>query len=123
MKKIFLLVFISVFSLSTIHAEMTWDLSDDGTLTISGTEMVRGAGNHYPWVFYINKIKKVVIEEGMANIGEGAFKNCSNLSSVSIPNSVTVIGGYAFGECSNLTSIAIPNSVTAIGDHAFRYCI
>lgn len=122
MKKYFLLILLSAFSLSTIHAEMTWDLSDDGTLTISGTEMVRGAGNHYPWVFYINKIKKVVIEEGMANIGEGAFKNCSNLSSVSIPNSVTEIGGYAFGECSNLTSIAIPNSVTAIGDHAFYGC-
>ena len=48
-----------------------------------------------------------------------AFRDCSNLTSITIPNSVTSIGNYAFEDCSGLTSITIPNSVTSIGYHAF----
>ncbi len=53
----------------------------------------------------------------------GTFRNCSGLTSVTIPNSVTSIGEYAFYNCSGLTSVTIPNSVTSIGDDAFRGCI
>ena len=52
-------------------------------------------------------------------IGAYAFKECSGLTSVTIPNSVT-IGSYAFQDCSRLTSVTIPNSVTDIGRYAFR---
>ena len=49
----------------------------------------------------------------------GTFRNCSGLTSVTIPNSVTSIGEYAFYNCSGLTSVTIPNSVTSIGNFAF----
>ena len=52
----------------------------------------------------------------------GAFSNCSSLTSVTIPNSVTSIGGSAFYECTSLTNIVIPNSVTSIGSGAFQDC-
>ena len=55
-------------------------------------------------------------------IGDGAFCGCSNLTSVSIPNSVASIGKEAFFLCSSLTSDTIPNSVTSIGDYAFVQC-
>ena len=58
----------------------------------------------------------------VTSIGEDAFRNCSGLTSVSIPNSVTSIGSYAFYYCSGLTSVSIPNSVTSIGSYAFYYC-
>ena len=58
----------------------------------------------------------------VTTIGNYAFRGCSGLTSVNIPNSVTTIGGYAFFGCSGLTSIDIPNSVTTIGVYAFYDC-
>ncbi len=56
-------------------------------------------------------------------IGSGAFRSCSGLTFVTIPNSVTSIEGGAFQGCSGLTSVTIPNSVTSIGGGAFYECI
>ena len=65
---------------------------------------------------------KYTIPDGVTTIGDGAFSECSNLTSVSIPDSVTTIGDWAFWRCSNLTSVSIPYSVTTIGDGAFWRC-
>ena len=58
----------------------------------------------------------------MTSIGTDAFRKCSNLTSVTLPESVTNIGSCAFEYCSNLTSFYIPESVTSIGDWAFASC-
>ena len=65
---------------------------------------------------------RIVIPNSVTSIGDEAFRGCTGLKSVVIPNSVTNIGYRAFYECSGLTSIVIPNSVTSIGDEAFRLC-
>ena len=72
-------------------------------------------------------VKEVVIPkkiEGLpvTSIGDSAFRYCSSLTSVTIPNSVTSIGFFAFDKCSGLTSITIPDSVTSIGDYTFNCC-
>jgi len=46
-------------------------------------------------------------------IGDSAFYNCSDLTSVTIPNSITNIGPYAFESCSSLMSVTIPQCVSA----------
>ena len=66
--------------------------------------------------------KNTLIPNSVTSIGNYAFEDCKNLTSITIPNSVTSIGYRAFYWCSNLTSITIPNSVTSIGDWAFSGC-
>ena len=75
-----------------------------------------------PWLIYKDNIKKVVITDGVTNIGSWAFSKCYGLISVEIPNSVTSIGDCVFNDCWHLTSVEIPNSVTSIGDCAFQNC-
>ena len=120
MKKV-LLILLAALSFNAVNAEITWNLSDDGTLTISGTDMRNYYGDA-PWESQRDKIKKLVIENGVTTIGGSAFKGCQNLTSVTFPNSVEKIEYFAFSGCSNLTSITIPSSVTYIGDRAFEYC-
>ncbi|MGN0803843.1 MAG: leucine-rich repeat domain-containing protein [Candidatus Coproplasma sp.] len=55
-------------------------------------------------------------------IGSEAFSGCSELTSITIPDSVTSIRHRAFSYCCGLTSITIPDSVTSILDSAFSYC-
>ena len=55
-------------------------------------------------------------------IGDDAFKDCSSLTGVTIPDGVTSIGNNAFQDCSALTSVTIPPSVTSIGNRAFQDC-
>ena len=58
----------------------------------------------------------------VVSIGNHAFYNCGDMTSIAIPNSVTSIGKSAFYNCSSLVSITIPNLVTSIGESAFRHC-
>lgn len=58
----------------------------------------------------------------VTSIGKEAFKDCTSLTSITLPNSVTFIEADAFLSCLSLTSITIPNSVTSIGTHAFSNC-
>ena len=71
---------------------------------------------------YNGKEEHVQIPEGVTQIGEKAFYECSDLASITIPGSVTQIGDYAFTNCHFQTSITIPDSVTQIGEYAFCCC-
>ena len=75
-----------------------------------------------PWYKNREKIKYVIIKDGVTNIGACAFYDCFNLSSIRIPNSVTSIDQGAFYRCPSLTYVEIPNSVTSIAMQAFLDC-
>ena len=107
--------------------DLTWTLDSEGTLTISGTDAMYNYDyynddTYAPWYDQRSTVKKAVIKSGVTSIGDGAFADCTSLTSISIPNSVTSIGERAFSWCTNLTSISIPDSVTSIGVGAFAVC-
>ena len=53
-----------------------------------------------PW--YDKNVKQVIIADGVTTIGKDAFKECTKLTSINIPNSVTAIGYMAFYRCEAL---------------------
>ena len=63
-----------------------------------------------------------VFPNSVTSIGNGAFRGCYYLTSLTIPNSITSIGSQAFTGCIGLKSLTIPNSITVIGDYAFSHC-
>ena len=71
---------------------------------------------------YAPNVKKIIIADGVQNIGQFAFYGCAGLTSVTIPGSMTSIGSSAFYGCTGLTSVTIPDSVASIGDRAFEDC-
>jgi len=62
------------------------------------------------------------IHEDTKVIADDAFRGCSRMTGITIPDSVTSIGSSAFNYCTSLTSVVIPDSVISIGNYAFRNC-
>ena len=106
------------------ETEVTWTLTSDGVMTISGT----GAMANYdsetkqPWASNRTSITSIVVETGVTSIGNIAFKMCTSLATVTIGSSVTSIVNHAFNACNSLTSINIPYGVTSISNNLFYKC-
>ena len=100
----------------TCGENLTWELNSKGTVTISGTGEMTSA----PWkTDYSTVIKKVVIEEGITNVYNGAFSYCSSLAEVELPSSLITLGSNAFSFCSALKEVVLPENLEVIGYDAF----
>ena len=111
-----------------------WKLTEDGTLTVIPTEQKLENGetnmkNYWkvngelvlPWSAYTDMITKVVIEEGIHDIGQMAFYELPNLVEVVLPESAVEIRHYAFKNCKKLTTINL-EVVDYICEGAFYGC-
>ena len=92
-------------------------------------ESVIFAGNAYNVTRIYSKAFKdctgltsISIPDGVTVIESSAFEGCTQLASIAFPSNLKTIGNYAFRNCSNLTSIVIPDGVTTIGTYAFYGC-
>ena len=69
-----------------------------------------------------NDLTSVVIDDNVVNIEERAFWGCTGLTNLTIGSNVSIIGKSAFSECNGLTEVFIPGSVTSIGEFSFWRC-
>lgn len=117
-----------------LHWEVSTGVLSGKTLTISGTGAMPDFdfpnGNLAPWWNYEalgmltsfgnfkleGELKKVVIKDGVANVGDYALFFLPAATQVTLPESVTSIGRYGIAMCSKLTGLSIPKGVTEIGD-------
>ena len=93
---------------------LTWELSCDGVLTISGTgEMADYSFSTTPWYAYSDNIMQIKVSNGVTRIGESAFQSCTMADSIILGTDILSIGEYAMyhGGSSNLTTI-ICNAIT-----------
>jgi len=70
---------------------------------------------------YLTNLTSITIPESVTSIGEGAFYGTS-LTSINIPSGVTSINDWVFQSCENLVSVTLPTGITSIGDYAFEEC-
>ena len=119
---------------SCLHWEVSTGVLSGKTLTISGTGAMPDFdfpnGNLAPWWNYEalgmltsfgnfkleGELKKVVIKDGVTNVGDYALFFLPAATQVTLPDSVTSIGRYGIAMCSKLTGLSIPKGVTGIGD-------
>ena len=117
-----------------LHWEVSTGVLSGKTLTISGTGVMPDfnfpEGNLAPWWNYEalgmltsfgnfkleGELKKVVIKDGVTNVGSYALFCLPAATQVTLPDSVTRIGRYGIAMCSKLTGMSIPKGVTEIGD-------
>ena len=117
-----------------LHWEVSTGVLSGKTLTISGTGVMPDfnfpEGNLAPWWNYEalgmltsfgsfkleGELKKVVIKDGVTNVGSYALFCLPAATQVTLPDSVTRIGRYGIAMCSKLTGLSIPKGVTEIGD-------
>ena len=67
-------------------------------------------------------ITNITLPDSIQGIGDSAFYNCSSLSEITIPDNITSIGNSIFYGCSSLAELTIPDKVTSIGRSAFSGC-
>lgn len=95
----------------------------DGTITEITPTMLQGVTSIRDNAFRgCSQLESVELPEGITSIGNQVFYACYALDSLSLPSTLTSIGSYAFVSCIALTEIEIPEGVTAIATYTFQKC-
>ena len=130
-----MMVLCAVCAGAEAYGNFEYGVLDDGTVEITG---YKGSEQKVDVPEKINKksvtrignlafkdctkITSIAMPDSVAYIGRSAFYNCTSLKSITIPDGVKEIGYAAFSECAGLVSVKIPDNVTKIGDSAFINC-
>ena len=103
----------------TCGDDLTWKLSNNGTLTIAGVGMMTDPDVLAPLHL---RVKKLVVKDGVTSISASAFNTCQHLTSVKLPDSVAYIGNQSFKFCVELSSITLPSSTKSVRIETFCRC-
>ena len=99
---------------------LTWKLTDDGTLTISGSGEMDSLS--YPWEDYASTVRRLEVQSGVTSIAKSAFSGFEALEEVVLADTVTIIDGSAFSMCGKLSKLDLGSGLRVIYSHAFEFC-
>ncbi len=102
----------------------SWALYDDGLLYISGLGGMHSFSSAaaVPWKSNLSAVTRLVVEEGVTELGAYLFQGSTKLTELIFPESLTSIGSYAFSNCSQLKEVHFPDGLHHLADHAFSGC-
>ena len=101
---------------------VTWKITSDDTLTISGTGDMYSYASYY-WSKYANSVYYVVIEDGITSLANFMFDGFKFISEIKIPDSVTNLGIGSFGGCVNLETVEIGKGMNTFDNTSFGDCL
>lgn len=102
-------------------SNVTWVLTTDGTMILSGTGAVAGYGyDKAPWYDYREQILGLEVQKGITSVS--GFCDCGNLREVSLPEGLISIDKYAFDRCVQIQEIRLPKTLKTLGDYALASC-
>ena len=103
--------------------KVTWDVNE-GVLSVSNRRGIIPDYDYFekPWNEYRDEITKIVVKNGITEIGSNAFSGLSAVKSISLPDTLEKIGNRAFYGCSGIRMLEIPESVKYIDEDAFCFC-
>ena len=125
---------------SGTYENISWNLSDDGTLTVTGEgdmpdfsvkssglgseleDVEFSEGKECPWYDVRNLIERVDIDKRFTTIGESSFMNMDYVTELDLHEGITEISYEAFLDCDALKNVVIPSTVTLVGGRAFESC-
>ena len=130
MKKLYFLLFFISFSVCnaqlvpTISGGVVTGYSGSGDTLVIPSEWngisVTEIGEQ---AFYrCTELTTLTLPDSLTKIGKNAFYKCTGLTTLTLPDSITEIGEQAFYQCTGLTTLTLPDSLTEIGSYAFYSC-
>lgn len=114
------ITFLAQWGKSGTFGSLTWELTEAGELTISGSGEMGSVG--YPWEDYASTVRRLEVKSGVTSIAEFAFSGFEALEEVVLADTVTVIGQSAFTMCGKLKKLDLGSGLRVIYNYAFESC-
>jgi uncharacterized repeat protein (TIGR02543 family) len=115
------------YTISDNEAAITGYTGSDRDVIIPDT-IIEG-GTSYPVtaignsVFYnCTDLTSITLPDGLTSLGESVFENCTDLTSITLPDGLTSLNNYVFYNCTSLTSITLPDGMISLGNNVFTLC-
>ena len=106
--------------------DVRWRLEPErGIFTVSGLGPMEDYEEEraVPWHRGRQKIRTVIIEDGVTEVGDQCFRNCRELTALRMAPSVEIIGADSFRGCEKITRLVLPGRLKAVSPGAFAGCV
>ena len=98
-----------------------FNCAEGGIFTFEDSMLIKN-GNEIAYICKASAAGRISIPEGVEALFDNAFKDCANITGVTLPSTIKTIGSGAFYGCTGMTEVNFPEGITSIGANAFWNC-